>query len=80
MLALADSLTLVFPENGRARRAQAHSLTPERCRELYPRFDDFMRLRAQLDPHDLFVNSYAQRHLLGDDRAKVEQVPVRARL
>jgi len=43
---------------------QSHSLTAAQCRALYPRFDEFLQLRAQLDPGGLFLNDYLERHLL----------------
>ena len=30
---------------------------------LYPRWDDFMRLRAEMDPHQVFVTDYWRKHL-----------------
>jgi D-arabinono-1,4-lactone oxidase len=32
-------------------------------RERYPKWDDFMKLRAEYDPKQLFVNTYWRRHL-----------------
>lgn len=32
-------------------------------KHLYPRWDDFMRLRAELDPNQVFVSPYWRRHL-----------------
>ena len=32
-------------------------------KQQYPRWDDFMALRAQLDPHQVFVTDYWRRHL-----------------
>ncbi len=33
---------------------------------LYPRMDDFRRLRARLDPRGVFVNDWLIDHVLGD--------------
>ena len=42
-----------------------HSLDAERLRPLYPRYDEFRRVRAEVDPEDRFGNSYLTR-VLGD--------------
>jgi L-gulonolactone oxidase len=38
-----------------------HSLDAERLRMLYPRFDEFRRIRARADPESRFGNSYLGR-------------------
>jgi len=38
-----------------------HSLEAERLRALYPRFDDFRRVRAEVDPASRFGNAYLDR-------------------
>ncbi len=43
---------------GRAHWGKLHRLTPDRLKELYPRYDDFCALRAELDPKGQFLNSY----------------------
>jgi D-arabinono-1,4-lactone oxidase len=35
----------------------------EYIRRQYPRWDDFMRLRDEMDPHQVFVTDYWRRHL-----------------
>ena len=35
-----------------------HFLTPERLHELYPRADDFIAIRRELDPQGLFLNDH----------------------
>jgi D-arabinono-1,4-lactone oxidase len=35
-------------------------------RSQYPRWDDFMKLRAQRDPKNIFLTDYWRRHLLGE--------------
>ena len=42
-----------------------HGLGADRLRELYPRFDDFARVRGEADPQRLFGNDYLTR-VLGD--------------
>jgi FAD/FMN-containing dehydrogenase len=42
-----------------------HTLGAEQLRERYPRFDDFVALRDQLDPERRFGNDYLTRVLGG---------------
>jgi D-arabinono-1,4-lactone oxidase len=39
----------------------------EYFREQYPRWDDFMKLRAERDPENIFLTHYWRRHLLGEE-------------
>lgn len=48
---------------GRPHWAKSHPLRAADLRRLYPRFDDFMRVLADVDPHGLFRNPYVERHL-----------------
>jgi FAD/FMN-containing dehydrogenase len=50
---------------GRPHWGKLHSLDAERLGALYPRFDDFRRLRAELDPEARFGNQYLTR-ILGE--------------
>jgi len=43
---------------GRPHWGKLHSLDAERLRPLYPHFDDFRRVRAEVDPEARFGNSY----------------------
>ncbi len=47
--------------DGRPHWASAHDKTVVELRTLYPRFDDFCRLRAELDPRGLFLNPHLAR-------------------
>lgn len=47
--------------DGRPHWASAHDKSAAGLRPLYPRFDDFCRLRAELDPRGLFLNAYLAR-------------------
>ena len=47
--------------DGRPHWGSAHDKTDAALRPLYPHFDDFCRLRAELDPHDLFMNPHLGR-------------------
>jgi FAD/FMN-containing dehydrogenase len=42
--------------DGRPHWAKKHSLTADALRQLYPKWDDFMSLRQQLDPDDVFLS------------------------
>jgi L-gulono-1,4-lactone dehydrogenase len=42
-----------------------HTQTAETLREVYPRFDDFVRVRDELDPEGRFANPYLDRVLRG---------------
>ncbi|WP_173924511.1 D-arabinono-1,4-lactone oxidase [Agromyces sp. Marseille-P2726] len=49
--------------DGRPHWGKMHSRTAEELRELYPRFDDFLRVRDELDPERRFANPYLDRVL-----------------
>ncbi|BDI23112.1 FAD-binding protein [Herbiconiux sp. L3-i23] len=49
------------PHWGKVFTARREQIAP-----LYPRFDDFLSLRARLDPDDVFVGQYTRRILLED--------------
>jgi FAD/FMN-containing dehydrogenase len=49
---------------GRPHWGKLNSLTGAQARALYPKFDDFARLRQQLDPEHRFLNPYL-RELFG---------------
>jgi FAD/FMN-containing dehydrogenase len=42
----------------RVHWGKLHFLTPERLHELYPRADDFIALRRELDPQGMFLNDH----------------------
>ncbi len=42
----------------RVHWGKLHFLTPERLHELYPRADDFIALRRELDPEGVFLNDH----------------------
>ena len=46
---------------GRPHWGKIHSLAARELRELYPRWDDFQRVRRQLDPKGLFSNALLRR-------------------
>ena len=53
---------------GRPHWGKMHTLTAATLAARYPRWNDFLRVRAQLDPHGVFLNDYLQR-LFGVDAA-----------
>jgi L-gulono-1,4-lactone dehydrogenase len=48
---------------GRPHWGKMHTQTAETLRGLYPRFDDFLRVRDELDPGRRFANPYLERVL-----------------
>ena len=50
---------------GRPHWGKLHSLKAPQLRALYPRFDDFLRIRAQADPQGRFLNNHARAIFLG---------------
>lgn len=48
---------------GRPHWGQVHDKTAEDLRRLYPRFDDFLALRAEFDPHGVLLNRYLSQML-----------------
>ena len=51
-----DALLAQF--GARVHWGKLHFLTPERLHELYPRADDFIALRRELDPEGMFLNDH----------------------
>lgn len=48
---------------GRPHWGKMHTLNAEALRERYPHFDDFRRVRAEVDPDSVFTNAYLDRVL-----------------
>lgn len=48
---------------GRPHWGKLHTLDARHLAELYPRFEDFRRIRRELDPRGLFANAYTERVL-----------------
>jgi L-gulono-1,4-lactone dehydrogenase len=55
--------SIVAEVAGRPHWGKLHSLDVERLRPLYPRYDEFRRVRAEVDPEARFGNSYLTRVL-----------------
>src|SRR5262249_43339565 len=53
--------SIVAEVAGRPHWGKLHSLDAGRLRPLYPRFDDFRRVRAEADPEGRFGNAYLTR-------------------
>ena len=50
---------------GRPHWGKMHSLTARELRDLYPRFNDFVKLRQQMDPQGRFLSPYCRELMLG---------------
>lgn len=50
---------------GRPHWAKEHTCGVEELRRLYPHWDDWKRVRDQVDPEQVMVNAYVARHVLG---------------
>ena len=50
---------------GRPHWGKMHHMTSTQLRALYPKWDDFMALRQQLDPEAKFLNPYLEKFFLG---------------
>ena len=55
--------SIVARVGGRPHWGKLHTLDAGRLRELYPRFGDFIRVRAEADPAGRFTNPYLDRVL-----------------
>jgi L-gulono-1,4-lactone dehydrogenase len=55
--------SIVAEVAGRPHWGKLHSLDAERLRPLYPRYDEFRRVRAEVDPEARFANPYLTRVL-----------------
>jgi FAD-linked oxidoreductase len=55
--------SVVAPVGGRPHWGKLHSLDAGRLGPLYPRFEDFRRVRAEVDPEGRFGNAYLGRVL-----------------
>jgi len=49
---------------GRPHWGKLHTLKAAQLAELYPKWDDFQRLRAELDPNGMFLNDYLRKVFL----------------
>ncbi|MFD2675162.1 D-arabinono-1,4-lactone oxidase [Gulosibacter bifidus] len=54
---------VLLAAGGRPHWGKLHTLRAEELRELYPRFDEFVTLRNDLDPQRVFHNTYLDRVL-----------------
>ena len=59
------SCEAIFAEvGGRPHWGKLHSLGIERIEEIYPRYQDFVARRRQLDPEGRFLNGYLRERFL----------------
>ncbi|KAK7676057.1 hypothetical protein QCA50_020981 [Cerrena zonata] len=56
---------ILVKHGGRPHWAKAHSLRPDDLRQLYPRFDDFVKVLEDVDSEGMFRNEYVWRHVFG---------------
>ncbi|MFC5790559.1 FAD-binding protein [Agromyces tardus] len=54
---------ILMAHGGRPHWGKMHTQTAETLRPSYPRFDDFLRVRDELDPERRFANPYLERVL-----------------
>ena len=65
---------------GRPHWGKLHTQTAETLKHLYPRWDDFQRVREQLDPEGRFLNPYLRRLFLEEGARRPGREPGSARL
>lgn len=58
-----DAEAVLASYGGRPHWGKMHARTAEQLRDVYPRFDDFIAVRDQLDPDRVFTNPYLDRVL-----------------
>ncbi|KAF8488900.1 L-gulonolactone D-arabinono-1,4-lactone oxidase [Gautieria morchelliformis] len=58
---------IVAQHKGRPHWAKEHTFRSEGLRRLYPRFDDFLQLIREVDPHGIFRNEYVRRHFFDEE-------------
>lgn len=57
-----DAVEEVFAHySGRPHWGKMHNLTEEKLASIYPKWDDFLRVRRELDPDGVFLNAYLQK-------------------
>jgi FAD-linked oxidoreductase len=54
---------IMLGHGGRPHWGKEHSLDADALRQVHPRFDDFLRVRDELDPERRFANPYLERVL-----------------
>src|SRR5690625_5127744 len=56
-----DAMEEVFQHyDGRPHWGNMHTMRTEHSRAAYPRLDDFLQVRNELDPNGLFLNDYVR--------------------
>ena len=66
--------SIVAGVGGRPHWGKMHTLGADRLRKLYPHFEDFVRIRDEVDPGGLFTNPYLDR-VLGPPRGVPPAAP-----
>jgi L-gulonolactone oxidase len=62
---------LLFAHGGKPHWAKSHTASPATLHRMFPRLDDFLRIRSVVDPEGVFLNPYARRHFLGEKDEKL---------
>ncbi|OAD74131.1 hypothetical protein PHYBLDRAFT_177426 [Phycomyces blakesleeanus NRRL 1555(-)] len=57
---------------GRPHWAKAHGQSRKDLEASYPKFHDFLKVRDQLDPEEMFVNDYLKRHVVSSATRQLE--------
>jgi FAD/FMN-containing dehydrogenase len=63
----ADAEAIFRNHHGRPHWGKMHTHTARELRDLYPRWDAFLALRAQVDPDGRFLNTYLRELFSGQD-------------
>ncbi|WP_188455183.1 D-arabinono-1,4-lactone oxidase [Virgibacillus oceani] len=57
-----DAIEDIFHyHNGRPHWGKMHTMQAEELEKVYPKFNDFLQVRAELDPNGMFLNDYVRR-------------------
>ncbi|KAK4049968.1 D-arabinono-1,4-lactone oxidase [Microbotryomycetes sp. JL201] len=57
--------SILLAHKGRPHWAKSHTCSRTFLSSTYEKFDDFMNVRARVDPDQVLVNEYVRRHLFG---------------
>jgi FAD/FMN-containing dehydrogenase len=64
---LFEGVEAIFQNHtGRPHWGKKHTARPAYLRRVYPRWDDFLQIRAELDPAGRFLNPHLRAALLGE--------------
>jgi hypothetical protein len=63
-LLMSEPQMIATKYGGRPHFGKVNYISYDQMAPLFPRFHDFVKLRAQLDPHNMFLNAYLSNLLL----------------